>query len=374
MNILITGGAGFIGLKLAQSLTKGGDSVLVLDNLSPQIHGENADWPVVLKDLPHVTLVRGDINDNKLVKDLVSKSDAIVHLAAETGTGQSMYEINKYSHINVSGSALLLEAVSQHRRQIRKLVFASSRSVYGEGSYVSADGTLHFPAPRPPSDLNAKIWDHRAADGTPLRAIGTAEHHGISPASIYAATKYATELYCRIIADGYGVAIDALRFQNVYGEGQSLRNPYTGILSIFSNLFRQNKDINIFEDGEESRDFIHVSDVVRAIEITLRDSSTGYRVINVGTGKPTSVLSMANKLKSILMSDSVLDISGDFRVGDIRHCFADTSAAKRLLNFEASVGIDEGLNRFAAWVCMQPIVTADPTRAMIELKEKGLAS
>jgi dTDP-L-rhamnose 4-epimerase len=170
------------------------------------------------------------------------------------------------------------------------------------------------------------------------------------------------------------MAIDALRFQNVYGEGQSLKNPYTGILSIFSNLFRQNKDINIFEDGDESRDFIHVSDVVRAIEISLRDFSTGYRVINIGFGKPTSVLSIANKLKSILLSESALHISGDFRVGDIRHCFADTSAAKRLLQFEATVEIDEGLSRFAAWVCTQPIVTADPSRAMTELKEKGLAN
>lgn len=374
MNILITGGAGFIGLKLARALTSAGDSVLVLDNLSPQIHGENADWPEILKDLPNTTLVRGDVNDERLVKDLVLKSDAIVHLAAETGTGQSMYEINKYSHINVSGSALLLEAASQHRQRIKKFVFASSRSVYGEGSYVSADGALHFPAPRSPRDLCAKQWDHRAADGSPLRAIGTAEQHAISPASIYAATKYATELYCRIVADGYGMSIDALRFQNVYGEGQSLKNPYTGILSIFSNLFRQNKEINIFEDGEESRDFIHVSDVVRAIEISLRSDSTGYRVFNVGTGKPTSVLEIANTLRSILKSNSALRISGDFRVGDIRHCFACTSAAKAHLNFEASVGIEEGLGRFAAWVCTQPVVTADPARAMAELKEKGLAN
>lgn len=374
MNILITGGAGFIGLKLAQALTRAGESILVLDNLSSQIHGENADWPTILKGLPNTTLVRGNINDECLVKDLVSKSDAIVHLAAETGTGQSMYEINKYSHINVSGSALLLEAASRHRQRIKKIVFASSRSVYGEGSYASADGALHFPTPRSPRDLSAKLWDHRASDSSPLRAIGTGEQHGISPASIYAATKYSTELYCRIVADGYGMSIDALRFQNVYGEGQSLKNPYTGILSIFSNLFRQNKEVNIFEDGEESRDFIHVSDVVRAIEISLRGASTGYRVFNVGTGKPTSVLAIANKLKSILKSDSVLRISGDFRVGDIRHCFADPSAAKMLLNFEASVDIDEGLDRFAAWVCTQPIVTDDPARAMAELKEKGLAS
>lgn len=374
MNILITGGAGFIGLKLVEALTRAGDSILVLDNLSPQIHGENADWPALLKDLPNTTLVRGDVNDETLVKELVSKSDAIVHLAAETGTGQSMYEINKYSHINVSGSALLLEVASQYRQHLKKFVFASSRSVYGEGSYSSADGTLHCPQPRSPRDLGAKGWDHRSADGSALRSIGTAEQHGISPASIYAATKYASELYCRIVADGYSMAIDALRFQNVYGEGQSLRNPYTGILSIFSNLFRQNKEINIFEDGEESRDFIHVSDVVRAIEISLRDESAGFRVFNVGTGKPTSVMAIASKLKSILKSNSALRVSGDFRVGDIRHCFADTSAAEKQLNFEASVGIDEGLSRFAAWVCTQPIVTADPARATAELKEKGLAN
>jgi dTDP-L-rhamnose 4-epimerase len=374
MNILITGGAGFIGLKLAQTLTRAGESILVLDNLSPQIHGENADWPASLKELPNTTLVRGDINDEGLVKELVSKSDAIVHLAAETGTGQSMYEIRKYSHINVSGSALLLEVASQHRQRIKKFVFASSRSVYGEGSYASVDSALHFPTPRSPNDLRAKLWDHRASDGSPLSAIGTAEQHGIFPASIYAATKYSTELYCRVVADGYGMAIDVLRFQNVYGEGQSLKNPYTGILSIFSNLLRQNKEINIFEDGNESRDFIHVSDVVRAIEISLHAASSGYRVFNVGTGRPTSVLDIANKLKSILKSDSVLRISGDFRVGDIRHCFADTSAAKRLLNFEASVDINEGLDRFAAWVCTQAIVTDDPARAMTELKEKGLAN
>jgi dTDP-L-rhamnose 4-epimerase len=233
---------------------------------------------------------------------------------------------------------------------------------------------LHVPTSRTLRDLGAKQWDHRAADGSPLSAIGTAEHHHTSPASIYAATKYATELYCRIVADGYGMPIDALRFQNVYGEGQSLKNPYTGILSIFSNLFRLNKEINIFEDGEESRDFVHVSDVVRAIEISLRAQSTGYRVFNVGTGKPTSVLAIAGKLRSILESDSALRISGDFRVGDIRHCFADTSSAKTQLGFEASIDIDEGLHRFATWVCTQPIVTADPARAMAELKEKGLAN
>lgn len=374
MNILITGGAGFIGVKLAEVLTSSGDSILVLDNLSSQIHGESADWPEVLKKLPNTTLIRGDINDQSIVKDLVSRCDAIVHLAAETGTGQSMYQVNKYSHINVSGSALLLEVASQHRHRLQKFVFASSRSVYGEGAYLAADGTLHFPPSRSHRDLVAKQWDPRALDGSPLYAIGTSEHHPTSPASIYAATKYATELYCRIVADGYGMAIDALRFQNVYGEGQSLKNPYTGILSIFSNLLRLNKEINIYEDGEESRDFIHVSDVVRAIEISLRGQSAGYRVFNVGTGKPTSVIAIADKLRSILKSDSALRISGDFRVGDIRHCFADTSSARTQLGFEAIVNIDEGLNRFVAWVCTQPIVAADPARAMAELKEKGLAN
>lgn len=373
MNVLVTGGSGFIGLNLVLFLSEVGYDVTVLDNLSPQIHGANADWPVALKELPNVALVRGEINDIKLVRELVSKCDGIVHLAAETGTGQSMYEITRYSQINVSGSATLLEAASQHREQIKKFIFASSRSVYGEGSYVDAEKVIYFPAPRSPMKLGAGLWDHYTVDGRKLTPIGTKENHGIFPASIYAATKYATELYCRIVSESYGIPIDALRFQNVYGEGQSLKNPYTGILSIFANLFRQGKEVNIFEDGEESRDFIHVSDVVKAIGNSLEIDSSGFRVFNVGTGKATSVMEIANKLKSILHSNSDIRISGDFRVGDIRHCFADTGEARDHLRFQASVNIDDGLARFSRWLCSQEIVADDSALAMEELKKKGLA-
>jgi len=372
MKVLITGGAGFIGSKLSRALVLNGHNVIILDNLSKQIHGENPSWPDSLVDVNNIDLVLGDVCDFDLVNKQLAKVDAVVHLAAETGTGQSMYQIHHYSRINIESTSSLLESVVLRHKKIKKFVFASSRSVYGEGSYLTTAGLVVTPNPRIKSDLEDAKWDHYDHDGNPLTLIATKENADLRPSSIYAATKFSAEVLARIISENYKLSFDALRFQNVYGEGQSLMNPYTGILSIFSNMMRQNKPINIFEDGNESRDFIHVDDVVTAIMLSLNDVDSGYRVMNIGSGKPTSVIEIANALKAHFESSSDLVITGDYRLGDIRHCYADISHAKLAIGFESRISIKDGLSRFCDWVKTCPIQEIKSSAAQNILRDLGL--
>ena len=372
MKVLITGGAGFIGRNLAIRLKSLGYGVKILDNLSRQIHGNNAKWSEELNCIDESELILGSISDKMLLDSLLRNVDCVVHLAAETGTGQSMYEIHHYTTINIDATASMLELVTQKHKHIKKFVFASSRSVYGEGAYKDSQGVIFTPKSRIKDNLEKKVWGHFDFLGKEVEQIATKESSEICPSSIYAASKYSIELTGKILGDCYNFDFDALRFQNVYGEGQSLLNPYTGILSIFANLMRDNKPINIFEDGNESRDFIHVSDVVNAIILSLQAKNVENRAINIGSGVPTSVYSIAEKLKSILRSDSNIVVTGDYRLGDIRHCFADLSLAKNLLGFEPKIDIDVGLKRFCDWVVTQPVVDIQAKSAQDKMMSLGL--
>lgn len=369
--ILITGGAGFIGSWLISALVESGAAVRVLDNLSPQVHGHVPSMDYSMISDSAVEFLRRDICEASQLDQALTDCDAVVHLAAETGTAQSMYQISHYYNVNVQATAALFEAAAVRHRGIKKIVVASSRSVYGEGAY-ELDGQITVPAPRSHQQLAAGHWDLVHADGRQLQPIPTPESAQLRPASIYAATKVAIEQLGAVFSAAYGTSVVALRFQNVFGERQSLRNPYTGILSIFSNRMRQKLPISVFEDGKESRDFVHVSDVVRAICKALETPVDGFQPVNIGSGRPTSVLEVAEHLRTLLKSDSKITVSGEFRSGDIRHCYADLTRAGALFGYAPSITFEEGLQRFVDWVVTQPIVMDQSRAAQAELTAHGL--
>ncbi len=369
--ILITGGGGFVGSWLTESLVESGFAVRVIDSLSPQIHGHIPSLSYPWLSHSAVEFRRGDVRDMALLDQALRDCEAVIHLAAETGTAQSMYEIAHYYDVNVQATAALFEGVALRHKHIRKIVLASSRSIYGEGAY-EIDGRITVPAPRSYRQLTAGQWDPVHEDGRPLRLIATPESVQPRPASIYAATKVAIEQLGVIFSEAYGKSVTALRFQNIFGERQSLRNPYTGILSIFSNRMRQGLPINLFEDGKESRDFVHVTDAVRAIRSAMDCLSDGFHAVNVGSGLPTSVREVAERLKALLKSDSEVRVSGEFRSGDIRHCYADLTLARTLLGYSPVLSFEEGLERFVSWVVTQPTVDDRSREAQTELVARGL--
>jgi dTDP-L-rhamnose 4-epimerase len=372
MKILITGGLGFIGTSLALSLLEAGHAVVLVDNLSVQIHGALPE----IERPDGAQVVRLDVRELAERHDVIDGCDVVYHLAAETGTAQSMYRMLDYVAINDLGTAALLAGIARCTRRPRKIVLASSRSVYGEGAYVSqsSPSRLVQPAPRGRKQLDAGVWDPIDADGTPLVAVATPESLPFAPGSVYAATKAAQELLLRSASFALGFELTVLRFQNVYGEGQSLRNPYTGIISIFFNRARQGLDIPVYEDGRESRDFVHVSDVVQALVRAIEDGLPSGAVINVGSGAPTSVHDLACQLLVAARLSVPVHISGQFRVGDIRHCYADLALARQLLGFEPRVSLLEGLTRFCAWASTQPPHADESSRATEELRRHGLTN
>ncbi|MBU6257351.1 MAG: NAD-dependent epimerase/dehydratase family protein [Burkholderiales bacterium] len=370
-HVLVTGGAGFIGSWLVERLLDAGRQVTVLDNLSPQIHGTKPVQQLLPLDRDGLRFERGDVRDRELLDRLLATCDEVVHLAAETGTGQSMYRIDHYYDVNLQATARLFELVGTRHKQIRRIVLASSRSVYGEGAYRLGNRIL-VPAGRSVQRMAAGLWEPVGPAGEALELIATPEDAPARPSSIYALTKLAGEQLAQVFADTYGVSVVALRFQNVYGERQSLSNPYTGILSIFSNRMRQNLPINLFEDGQESRDFVHVSDVVRAIDLALERARPGMQIINIGSGVATSVERVAQLLAQRLASRSQLDVSGDFRAGDIRHCYADLGRAAERLGFAPEVTLERGLDAFCDWVRRQPVVADGSVAAQRELCALGL--
>src|ERR1700722_11854635 len=377
--VLITGGLGFIGLTLARNLVRRGMSVRLLDNLSPQIHGPvpNPELGTLLGE-PHVEGIRGDVGRRHDWVSALGDVASVVHLAAETGTGQSMYRIGDYTSTNVLGTALLLDVLANNRHEVKKLLLASSRSVYGEGAYECPVCGLVHPPMRSPGSLQAGQWEPPCPScGGPIRPVATGETARTSPASVYAATKLAQEDLVRIVANALGIPFLVFRLQNVYGEGQSLNNPYTGILSIFSNRIRQGKEIVLFEDGQESRDFVHVSDVAEAMALGLASDGGDGLTMNVGSGVQVSVETIAQSLRRQWNgSGAPVVVSGQYRLGDIRHNYADISAIGRLLTFSPKVPLEEGMERFVRWVNTQPIVQNGAEdgldRANRELIERGL--
>lgn len=372
MHILITGGAGFIGLKLARALLSAGHDVTAVDSLTTQIHGA-----VPALDLPvGLTFIRGDINDVEAYAPALASADAIYHLAAETGTGQSMYQIGRYVSANELGTARLLEAIAMAPKRARRIVLASSRSIYGEGAYrVIGGGPEIVPGqPRTPEMLDREQWELRDESGRPLEPVATPEHLPYNPGSVYAATKAAQELLLLSASLGVGATTTIFRFQNVYGEGQSLRNPYTGIISIFFNRARQGAGIPLFEDGSPTRDFVHVDDIVRALSDALVADLAHGTTMNLGSGVATSVADLAAMLIRIAGFDVPVEVTGRYRVGDIRHNWADLAKAHQLIGFEPRIDLERGLTRFIEWAHGQPIYEDRSAQADAELRVKGLTN
>lgn len=375
MNVLITGGAGFIGSNLALHLIELGHAVTILDSLSPQIHGDDAlnSSPLFLSIKDHARFVQGSVCDEAAWQAVLPGQDAIVHLAAETGTGQSMYEIKKYIDVNVGGTALMLDLLANTKHSVKKVVVASSRSIYGEGKYQSKSLGVVYPGQRIDSDMKAGKFDPVClATGETLELLATDEESKIHPSSVYGITKQNQEQMVMTVCKSLGLGATALRYQNVYGPGQSLSNPYTGILSIFSTRIKNGNKIDIFEDGKESRDFVFISDIVEATTAALLKDEANGEVFGIGSGVATDVLTVANTLVAQYKIEVPITVTGAYRLGDIRHNFADLSKARRLLNFEPKVDFKQGIEKFTAWVNEQEVQKDSYDQSIEEMKSRGL--
>ena len=373
-NVLITGGAGFIGSNLALKLISKGYAVTVLDNLSPQIHGDNPEEtsPLYLSIKDKVKFIHGTVTNKEDWEEALIDQDAIVHYAAETGTGQSMYEVEKYVDVNINGTALMLNLLVNGAYNIKKVVVASSRSIYGEGKYISKELGAVYPTQRTAEFMDGKDFEVKYPGSSALTLVGTDEESKIHPSSVYGITKQNQEQMVLTVCPTIGIAGVAFRYQNVYGPGQSLKNPYTGILSIFSTQIKNSNDINIFEDGKESRDFVYIDDVVDATILGLEKDEANNQVFNVGTGVAVDVLTVANELVKNYGVNVSINVSGNYRLGDIRHNYADLTKINKLLGFTPKVAFETGLKRFAEWVNTQEVQEDKYQKSIDEMKAKGL--
>lgn len=372
--ILITGGAGFIGTNLSRALLSDGWHITILDNFHPQIHGNKVELPEDLRD--RVTLIVADVIEKEVLYKALEGKNALVHYAAETGTGQSMYDVSRYSMVNIQATANLCDYIINEEHQLRTIIVASSRAIYGEGKYYSPELGNVYPESRTKDSIIKsyevvcpETWNYN------LELRPTDEKSKIHPSSFYGITKQVQEQMIIMAASLKNIKGFSLRYQNVYGPGQSLKNPYTGILSIFSRLALKNEIINVFEDGLESRDFVYIDDVVRATALCLNSQVSGQHILNVGSGVPTTVLEVANEIIDYLKSNSEIKISGMFREGDIRHNIADLKLAKEVLGFQPRWSFKEGLHCFLDWVLEQNDIPAnndDYQYSMQELKLRGL--
>lgn len=352
MKTLVTGGAGFVGTHVVCELVERGDQVVVLDSLEEQVHGGiEPELP------PSVELIVGDVGDPAAADRALSGVDRVVHLAAAVGVGQSMYEIARYTERNTMQTATFLERVVAQRPMPIRLVVASSMSIYGEGEYECAVHGRMAPPPRPEEQLLARHWELACPTcGADLAPVGTKETKALIPTSIYAITKRDHEELCLVTGAAYGIPSVALRFFNVYGPGQALSNPYTGVAAIFASRLLNGRPPMIFEDGGQSRDFIHVSDIVCAIMLALESEQAAGHAINLGTGRPSTVLQIAQALAAGMDSDLEPILNGQYRVGDIRHCVADPQRARDLLGFEAATTLEDGMRGLVQWLADQEAV------------------
>jgi dTDP-L-rhamnose 4-epimerase len=367
--ILITGGAGFIGSHLADELLRHGYTVKALDNLSPQVHGPNATRPEYLH--PDVELIVGDVRDKETVKRAMTGVDAVYHFAAAVGVGQSMYQIADYTSINNVGTAVLLEVLAD--RPVERLVVASSMSIYGEGLYRDPDGRISEGLERTVQQLKNHEWEVRNNRNEVLKPVPTPETKNPTLASVYALSKFDQERMCLMVGRAYGIPTVAMRFFNVYGTRQALSNPYTGVLAIFASRLLNNKPPMIFEDGLQQRDFVSVYDIAQACRLAMEVPDAAYRVFNVGSGEPRTVLSVALQMaKGMGKSHIEPQVSGKYRVGDIRHCFADIKTTRRVLGYQPKMTFDKGLEELSEWLRGQ-VAVDHVESARAELDSRGLA-
>ena len=369
--ILITGGAGFVGSHLADGLLNAGHNVRILDDLTPQVHP--AGLPDYLSS--EVELMTGDVRDPNRLKEALAGVDVVYHFAATVGVGQSMYEIARYMSVNTQGTAELLQAILDSKKPPEKIVVASSMSIYGEGRYVCSDcGQPAAPAVRPTDQLKAGRWDlHCDACGGVLRPVPTSESKSSEINSMYALSKRDQEELCLIYGRTYGLPVTALRFFNIYGTRQALSNPYTGVAAIFASRMLNNQAPLVFEDGEQMRDFVSVHDIVRANMLAMERPESNNEVINIGCGKPISIRSVAEILAKALGKNLEPVITNKYRAGDIRHCYADITKASTLLGYEPRVSYEEGFRELAEWLGQQE--AEDKADTMLqELSAYGLTA
>ena len=374
--ILVTGGAGFIGSNLSLKLLSKGYEVTILDNLSKQIHGANPDKtsPLYNSIKNKVHFIEGSVTNREDWLKAIDSVDCIVHLAAETGTGQSMYEIEKYVGVDIGGTALMLDILTNTNHTVKKVVVAESRAIYGEGRYYSKElNQFVYPTERSEAAMRAGDFEvkYKGCD-SPLKLVGTTEDSMIHPTSVYGITKQVQGQLVHLVCPSIGIASVSYRYQNVYGPGQSLSNPYTGILSIFSTRIRNGNGINIFEDGKETRDFVYIDDVVDATILGIEKEEANGHVFNVGTGVATDVLTVARTLIEKYEIDVPVTISGNFRLGDIRHNYADITAARTILGFEPKWSFSDGIGEFVKWVNEQGVQEDKYEASIEEMKKKGL--
>jgi len=350
MKILVTGGAGFIGSHLVDALVAAGHQVRILDSLVPQVH--TSGRPAHINS--SAEFLQGDLCEDGMLDRALNGIEAVYHEAAEVGVGQSMYEIQRYVRGNDLATAALLEAIVERRGKIRKLIVASSMSIYGEGAYRDLAGEVFYPKIRPASQLAEHAWEMQSSEtGETLMPMGTPEDKPLFPTSIYAVTKQDQEQFCLIVGRAYGIPTVALRYFNVYGTRQALSNPYTGVCAIFSSRLLNDQAPVIYEDGEQMRDFVHVSDIVQANLLALETDRADYEAVNVGTGVPTSINKITGMLSVGLGKRIDPEIVGKYREGDIRHCYADISKARELLGYEPKVRIEDGIPELLEWVRSQ---------------------
>ena len=372
MKILITGGAGFIGQHLARFLLERNVSLTIIDNFLPQVHGEAGQIPLDLAARVH--LVRGDVADPSAMQEALRGIDRIVHLAAETGTGQSMYEVGRYARTNLEGTAQIFDVLAKTpNRKLDRIVVASSRAIYGEGAYECEQDGMVYPQPRSSAEKQAGNFDPSCpVCKRACRAAATPESAPAHPSSFYGLTKLTQEQMVLLFGHVLDIPSVALRYQNVFGPGQSLQNPYTGILAIFSNLARVGQPIRVFEDGMESRDFVYIDDVVAATATALLAPIEGCHSINVGSGERTTVLEVAEQINAYFGSRSTVEVTGAFREGDVRHGFADLTRAGQLLEYRPAWSFREGLKRFLVWAERSEPSTGGYERSLVEMRDRGL--
>ena len=373
--VLITGGAGFIGSNVALKLIAKGYEVTVLDSLSEQIHGVNPEEtsPLYRNVKDKVNFIKGDVNSREDWMKALEGVTYVIHLAAETGTGQSMYEIKKYVDTNIGGTALLLDILTNTKHSVKRVVVAESRAIYGEGKYRCLKCGDVYPLERKDEDMHKGDFECKCPKcGGPVELVATTEDSAIHPSSVYGIAKQVQGQLVHLVCKSIGVESVSFRYQNVYGPGQSLSNPYTGILSIFSTRIKNGNGLNIFEDGKETRDFVYIDDIVDATILGMEDPEANGHVFNIGTGVAIDVLTVAQTLCEKYGIQVPIVVSGNYRLGDIRHNYADITLARNILGFERKWDFSAGIGEFCKWVDGQAVQKDNYDASIAEMKAKGL--